>query len=91
MAPAALPLEERYAWRMTSALKWALCDLESENLIADIETLSPADLKRLVEPIQLRTLQFSIFLLTLLGEEAGEQLILHALKGAKASIRSYSG
>lgn len=90
-ALAALPLESRYAWRVTSALKWAFCDLETENLIADLETLSPADLKRLVEPIQLRTLQFSIFILTMLGEEAGEQLILKALKGAKASIGSHSG
>jgi hypothetical protein len=27
-ALAALPLEDRYSWRVTSALKWAFCDLE---------------------------------------------------------------
>ena len=85
-ALAALPLEDRYAWRVTSALKWAFCDLETENLIVDLETLSGADVKKLIEPLQTRTLQFSIFLLTILGEEAGEHLILQALKGAKASI-----
>jgi hypothetical protein len=85
-ALAALPLEDRYSWRVTSALKWAFCDLETENLIADLETLSGADLKKLIEPLQMRTLQFSIFLLTMLGEEAGEHLILQALKGAKTSI-----
>jgi len=85
-ALAALPLEDPYSWRVTSALKWAFCDLETENLIADLDTLSAADVKKLIEPLQMRTFQFSIFLLTLLGEEAGEHLILQALKGAKASI-----
>lgn len=70
-----------------SALKWAFCDLETENLITDLETLSATDVKKLVEPLQMRTLQFSIFILTMLGEEVGEQLILHALEGAKSSIR----
>ena len=42
---AELPLEERYVWRVTSALKWAFCDLETENVLADLETLSEADLK----------------------------------------------
>jgi len=68
-ALAALPLEDRYAWRVTSALKWAFCDLETENLIVDLQTLSGADVKKLIEPLQTRTLQFSIFLLTMLGEE----------------------
>jgi hypothetical protein len=85
-ALAAVPLEDRYAWRVTSALKWAFCDLETENLIADLDTLSAADVKKLIEPLQMRTLQFSIFLLTMLGEEAGEHLIPQALRGAKASI-----
>ena len=89
-ALAALPLEDRYSWRVTSALKWAFCDLETENLIADLETLSAADVKKLIEPLQMRTLQFSIFILTIVGEEVGEQLILHALEGAKASIGAVS-
>jgi hypothetical protein len=82
-----LPLEDRYSWRVTSALKWAFCDLETKNLIADLETLSAADIKKLIEPLQMRALQFSIFLLTVLGEEGGEHLILQALEGAKAPIR----
>lgn len=90
-ALANVPLEDRYAWRVVSALKWAFCDLETENLIADLETLSAADVKKLIEPLQMRTLQFSIFILTMLGEEVGEQLILHALDGAKASIGVDSG
>lgn len=90
-ALAALPLADRYAWRVMSALKWAFCDLETENLIADLETLSAADVKKLIEPLQMRTLQFNIFILTMLGKEVGEQLILHALEGAKASIGAESG
>ena len=39
-ALAALPLEERYVWRVVSALKWAFCDLDTENAIADLRTLS---------------------------------------------------
>jgi hypothetical protein len=35
----------------------------------------------------MRPLQFSSFILTILGEEVGEQLILHALESAKASNR----
>lgn len=88
---AAVPLEDRYSWRVMSALKWAFCDLETENLIADLGTLSAADVKKLMEPLQMRTLQFSIFILTMLAEEVGEQLILHALEGAKASIGAESG
>jgi hypothetical protein len=88
---AAVPLEDRYSWRVMSALKWAFCDLETENLIADLGTLSAADVKKLMEPLQMRTLQFSIFILTMLAEEVGEQLILHALQGAKASIGAESG
>lgn len=42
---AELPLEERYVWRVISALKWAFSDLETENVLADLETLSKDDLK----------------------------------------------
>ena len=90
-ALAAVPLEDRYSWRVMSALKWAFCELETENLIADLETFSATDVKKLVEPLQMRTLQFSIFILTMLGEKVGEQMILHALQGAKASIGAESG
>lgn len=89
-ALAALPLEERYAWRVDSALKWALSDLETACLTADLRTLSAADLKRLVEPLQFRTRQFCLFLLTMLGKEKGEQLIFQALLSAKASLASHS-
>jgi hypothetical protein len=31
-ALAALPLEQRYVWRVVSALKWGLCDLDTESV-----------------------------------------------------------
>src|SRR5664280_3745170 len=53
-ALAALPLEERYVWRVVSALKWAFCDLDTECVAADLRTLSESDIKKVVEPLTLR-------------------------------------
>ncbi len=66
----ALPLEERYVWRIVSALKWAFATWRTENLIADLQTLSAADLRKIVEPLEIRAIQFCMFLDTLLGEDA---------------------
>jgi hypothetical protein len=55
-ALAVLPLEARYVWRVVSALKWAFCDLDTENAIADVRTLSEEDLKKVVEPLSLRAI-----------------------------------
>ncbi|MHB1958863.1 MAG: hypothetical protein ACYCO5_07515 [Acidobacteriaceae bacterium] len=65
-ALAALPLEERYIWRVMSALKWAFCDLETESVTADLHTLSEDDLKKVLEPLTLRATQFCIFVNALL-------------------------
>lgn len=80
---AALPLEDRYIWRVVSALKWALCDLETENVAADMSTLSAEDIKSVIEPLTLRAMQFSLFTSALLGEKAAEQIMLRAIKCAK--------
>ena len=37
--------------RVSSALKWALCNLETESVTADLRTLSKEDLKKVVEPL----------------------------------------
>ena len=78
-ALAVLPLEERYIWRVISALKWGLCDLETENVAADIATLSEADLKSVAEPLALRAMQFSLFAKALVGEPAAKEIMLRAL------------
>jgi hypothetical protein len=90
-ALAALPLEERYVWRVISALKWAFCDLDTENAIADVRTLSEADLKRVVEPLSLRAIQFCMFVNALLGEEPTERIMQHALRCSKESSEPDSG
>jgi len=90
-ALAALPLEERYVWRVVSALKWAFCDLETESAIADVRTLPGEDLKNVVEPLTLRAIQFCLFVNALIGEDATERIMQHALRCAKESSVSPSG
>jgi hypothetical protein len=78
-ALSALPLEQRYVWRVISALKWGLCDLETENVAADIATLSAEDLKMVAEPLELRAMQLSLFVKALVGEKAAKEIMLRAL------------
>jgi hypothetical protein len=90
-ALAALPLEARYVWRVISALKWAFCDLDTENAIADVRTLSEEDLKKVAEPLSLRAIQFCLFVNALIGEEATERIMKHAVRCAKESSEPASG
>ena len=90
-ALAALPLEERYVWRVISALKWAFCDLETENAIADFRTLSEEDRVRVAEPLTLRATQFCLFINALIGEDAMERIMQHAIKCAKESSAPATG
>jgi hypothetical protein len=90
-ALAALPLEERYVWRVISALKWAFCDLDTESAIADLHTLSEEDLKKVVEPLSLRTIQLCLFVNSLVGEDATERIVQRALRCAKESSVPASG
>jgi hypothetical protein len=90
-ALAALPLEERYVWRVISALKWAFCDLETESAIADFRTLSEEDRVKVAEPLTLRATQFCLFINALLGEDATERIMQHALRCAKESSDLASG
>ena len=78
-ALAALPLEQRYVWRVISALKWGLCDLDTESVAADVETLSEQELKTVAEPLALRAMQLSLFIKALVGEKAAREIILRAL------------
>ena len=88
---AALPLEARYVWRVISALKWAFCDLETESAIADFRTLSEEDRVKVAEPLTLRATQFCLFVKALLGEEATDRIMQHALRCAKESSAPASG
>ena len=59
---ASLPLEERYVWRIASALKWALVDFNPSSLRADIKSLPPADLAKVRQLVRNRAMQFRLFL-----------------------------
>jgi len=81
----ALPLEERYTWRIASALRWAFADFEPMNITADLETLSEEDLKRLVDLtlVQHRAIQFCGYVKSLIGYDEMVKLMVGSIKTAK--------
>jgi hypothetical protein len=81
---AALPLEERYVWRVASALKWAFADLETLNVEVDRETIRSEDRQRLIELLKNRPLQFCLFLSALFGEKQMELMMISALRNVRA-------
>jgi hypothetical protein len=81
---AVLPLEERYVWRVASALKWAFADMETLSVEVDRETIPPEDRKRVVELLKHRPLQFCLFLSALYGQKQMEMLMVSAIKNARA-------
>ena len=82
-ALAALPLEERYVWRVASALKWAFADLETLSVEADRQTMSKQDLERLVELLNHRPLQLCLFLSELFGQKQMELMMVSAIRNAR--------
>ena len=78
-----LPLEERYLWRVLSALKWGFADFDSVNVVIDRKTLKPEDRMKVVELIQHRPVQFCLFLKALVGTEAMEEMLTQAIAVAK--------
>jgi len=80
---AGLPLEERYLWRVLSALKWGFADFDNMNVAIDRKTLRPEDREKVVDLIQHRPVQFCMFLKTLLGDEAMEEMMTKAIGVAK--------
>ena len=80
---AGLPLEERYLWRVLSALKWGFADFDNMNVAIDRKTLRPEDREKVVDLIQHRPVQFCMFLKGLVGEEAMEEMMTKAINLAK--------
>lgn len=78
-----LPLEQRYLWRVLSALKWGFADFDNVNVAIDRKTLRPEDREKVVELIQHRPVQFCMLLKALLGDEAMEEMMTQAIKVAK--------
>ena len=84
---AALPLESRYVWRVSSALKWAFADLDSINVQADRKALSDADRRQVLELLKHRPLQFCLFLSALLGQNQMEALLVSAIKQCREIVK----
>ena len=79
----ALPLEQRYVWRVGSALKWAFADFDTICVEADRQTLSQEDQHRLLELLRNRPMQFCMFLSTLIGQKPMEQLMIAAIRNSR--------
>jgi hypothetical protein len=74
-----LPLENRYVWRIASALKWAFADFDDLSLSADKDTLTPEDLAKVLDLLKLRPIQFCLFLKTLVGREEMLKMMVQAI------------
>lgn len=78
-----LPLEDRYVWRIASALKWGFADFDSVNVDLDRQTLTPEDLAKVTDLLKLRPLQFCVFLKALVGPEQMQKIMAQAIGMAK--------
>jgi hypothetical protein len=84
-AIAGLPLENRYVWRVASALKWGFADFDDFSVAADRDTLKPEDLTKLMDLLKVRPIQFCMFLTALVGPEAMKAMMINAIVTAEKS------
>jgi hypothetical protein len=77
-----LPLERRYIWRVASALKWAFADFDMVNVRVDKDTLADQDLSKVLKLLELRPIQFCMFLAALVGREKMGHMMVEAIKVA---------
>jgi hypothetical protein len=78
-----LPLEQRYVWRVASALKWGFADFDSVNVDADRQTLTPEEFAKVTELLRYRPIQLCVFLKALLGDEEMQRMMVDAIKIAR--------
>jgi len=79
----ALPLEDRYVWRVASAMKWAFADCDGESAEADRDTMSPVELAKVRELLSLRPAQFCIILKALFGEREMLRMMMSGIEMAR--------
>jgi hypothetical protein len=77
-----IPLEKRYIWRVASALKWAFADFDTLNVRVDRDTLADQDLAVVLKMLELRPIQFCMFLKALVGPLVMAQMMGEAIKVA---------
>ena len=86
-----LKVEDRYLWRVASALKWAFADFDSFSARADIATIETEDdRKRLSELFALRPTQFCLLMKAILGKERMRAVMTGAVEHALQSSGSDS-
>jgi hypothetical protein len=78
-----LPLENRYVWRVASALKWGFADFDDLSVSADRDTLTPEDFGKVRDLLKLRPIQFCLFLKALVGTEEMLRMMVEAIGVAK--------
>jgi hypothetical protein len=78
-----LPLEKRYIWRVASALKWAFADFDTVNVRADKDTLPDQDLTKVLKLLELRPIQFCMFMRALIGPVQMGRLMMEPIRTAR--------
>jgi hypothetical protein len=64
---------------VASALKWAFADFDNVNVTADRDTLSDADLTRVLKLLEHRPIQFRLFLAALVGPVEMRRMMVPAI------------
>lgn len=82
-AIARLSLEERYIWRIASALQSAFAGFDALYVRADGKTLSDSDVARVLNLLELHPMQFCLYLQALVGPVEMERIMVQAIKVAK--------
>jgi hypothetical protein len=85
-AIAKLSLEERYIWRIASALQSAFADFDALYVRADRRTLSDSDVARVLNLLELHPMQFCLYLRALVGPAEMQRIMVQAISVAKTGL-----
>jgi len=83
-----LPLEQRYVWRIVSALEWAFADFDSVAATEDIDTLYPSDLATIEDAVTRRLHQILILLRAMVGTATMKNYVFGSIKLAEFDDRA---
>ena len=68
---------------MASALKWGLADCGSLSVQADMQTLTPEDIAKVMDLLKFRPMQLAIVLKALVGADEMQRMMVEAIAVAK--------
>ena len=75
-----LPLDKRYVWRISSALKWGFADFDNMTVAADRDTMTPEDLAKVSDLLRFRPIQFCMFVKALFGADEMKRQMVNAIQ-----------